>query len=109
MPLKAGSKKRGQIDLSAGWGAGIRTPIGRSRVGSPTIERHPIVCSDLSEISLRAMYITVPVARCQAVFGLFGFLFLIREARSASGAQPREQFYGSTKKPWGFLQICLQA
>ena len=28
-----------------GWGAGIRTPIGRSRVGSPTVERHPITCA----------------------------------------------------------------
>ena len=29
-----------------GWGAGIRTPIGRSRVGSPTVERHPNVVSE---------------------------------------------------------------
>ncbi len=29
-----------------GWGAGIRTPIGRSRVGSPTVERHPISVLD---------------------------------------------------------------
>src|SRR5579875_3637664 len=36
------TKKRGHLALScAGWGAGIRTPIDRSRVGSPTIERHP--------------------------------------------------------------------
>lgn len=36
-------KKRGSRPLCyVSWGAGIRTPIGRSRVGSPTVERHPI-------------------------------------------------------------------
>ncbi len=34
-------KRRGHFASPTGWGAGIRTPIGRSRVGSPTVERHP--------------------------------------------------------------------
>ena len=42
------------------WGAGIRTPIGRSRVGSPTVERHPNVVS--------GKYDTLTHARCQAKF-----------------------------------------
>jgi hypothetical protein len=43
-----------------GWGAGIRTPIGRSRVGSPTVERHPNVFS--------GKYDTLTLALCQAKF-----------------------------------------
>src|SRR6266516_2056645 len=43
-----------------GWGAGIRTPIGRSRVGSPTVERHPKVIS--------GKYNTLTLAHCQAMF-----------------------------------------
>src|SRR6266496_4954280 len=42
-----------------GWGAGIRTPIGRSRVGSPTVERHPKVVSE--------KYDTLTPAPCQAM------------------------------------------
>src|SRR5689334_18833329 len=42
-----------------GWGAGIRTPIGRSRVGSPTVERHPNVVSE--------RYDTLTLQPCQAV------------------------------------------
>src|SRR6266480_570251 len=35
-------KERGWLPLlKIGWGAGIRTPIDRSRVGRPTVERHP--------------------------------------------------------------------
>jgi hypothetical protein len=41
-----------------GWGAGIRTPISRSRVGCPTIERHPNL--------VRVKYDTLTVAICQA-------------------------------------------
>jgi hypothetical protein len=44
------------------WGAGIRTPIDRSRVGRPTIERHPITsrvwCYDtLSWKCCQALYV----------------------------------------------------
>jgi hypothetical protein len=44
------------------WGAGIRTPIGRSRVGSPTVERHPNVVSE--------KYDTLTLKPCQAIFSL---------------------------------------
>src|SRR5579883_2092861 len=49
-------KKRGVKPLFQSWSAGIRTPIGRSRVGSPTIERHSNV--------LREMYNTLSVRGC---------------------------------------------
>ena len=42
------------------WGAGIRTPIGRSRVGSPTVERHPNAVSE--------SYDTLTLKPCQAVY-----------------------------------------
>ncbi len=45
-----------------GWGAGIRTPIGRSRVGSPTIERHPNFVG--------GMYDTLSLVGCQASFSI---------------------------------------
>ncbi len=48
------------IIVYLGWGAGIRTPIGRSRVGSPTIERHPNVVSE--------KYDTLTLVPCQAMF-----------------------------------------
>ena len=46
------------VKVSTGWGAGIRTPIGRSRVGSPTIERHPNL--------VRGVYDTLALGDCQA-------------------------------------------
>ena len=46
-----------------GWGAGIRTPIGRSRVGSPTVERHPNVASE--------RYDTLTLMPCQGIFWAF--------------------------------------
>ena len=42
-----------------GWGAGIRTPIGRSRVGSPTVERHPNAVSE--------KYDTLTLKPCQPI------------------------------------------
>ncbi len=48
------------IIVSLSWGAGIRTPIGRSRVGSPTVERHPNVVSE--------KYDTLTLVPCQAMF-----------------------------------------
>jgi len=55
-------KKEKLSQLLPGWGAGIRTPIGRSRVGSPTIERHP----NMSCSFVRAAYDTVSIRECQA-------------------------------------------
>ncbi len=52
--------KGGASYLTVGWGAGIRTPIGRSRVGSPTVERHPNVIGE--------RYDTLTLAHCQAMF-----------------------------------------
>src|SRR6266487_4583512 len=50
-----------------GWGAGIRTPIGRSRVGSPTVERHPIETGGRLPV-IGEEYNTLTFARCQAAF-----------------------------------------
>ena len=36
-----GTKKEKPSRFLLSWGTGIRTPIGRSRVGSPTVERYP--------------------------------------------------------------------
>jgi hypothetical protein len=62
-------KRRGYIPLP-GWGAGIRTPIGRSRVGSPTVERHPNTCTAETELSaVCTTYDTPTIASCQAPCG----------------------------------------
>ena len=50
---------RAALKMLWDWGAGIRTPIGRSRVGSPTVERHPNVVSE--------GYDTLTLKPCQAV------------------------------------------
>lgn len=56
------TKKEKPSQLLPGWGAGIRTPIGRSRDGSPTIERHP----NISRSFVRDAYDTVSSRECQA-------------------------------------------
>src|SRR5581483_8234274 len=55
-------KRRGRPPLR-GWGTGIRTPIGRSRVGSPTVERYPIRTRPMF---VRESYDTLTFASCQA-------------------------------------------
>src|SRR5436189_26967 len=50
-----------------GWGAGIRTPIGRSRVDSPTVERHPIETGGRLPV-VGEEYNTLTFARCKAAF-----------------------------------------
>jgi hypothetical protein len=60
------AKKERHICLSKGWGAGIRTPIGRSRVGSPTVERHPIDGDGTPTALAWHNHITASIRVCQA-------------------------------------------